>query len=83
VNATLCPNCHHRPSMRHGDTAYCYCYCHDVADAAPALLEACKAAVAATGGSGYWNGETKAFLELCEAAIAKAIPRGAVGGVRG
>ena len=40
--------------------------------AAPDLLEACEAAVKATGGSQYWNGETHAFLLLCEAAIAKA-----------
>jgi hypothetical protein len=41
--------------------------------AAPELLEACMAAIAATGGSEVWDGETKAFLQLCEAAIAKAI----------
>ena len=40
--------------------------------AAPDLLEACLAAVAATGGSEFWNGETHEFLKLCEAAIAKA-----------
>lgn len=34
----LCPECHHRPSMRDGDPAYCHCKCHDVADAAPDLL---------------------------------------------
>ena len=39
---------------------------------APALLAACKAAVEATGGSAIWNGETKKFLEMCEAAIQQA-----------
>ena len=41
--AKLCPECHHRPSMRDGDPAYCYCACHDVADAAPDLLAALDA----------------------------------------
>lgn len=47
---------------------------HDAAliAAAPDLLAGCKAAVEATGGSKHWNGETEAFLKLCEAAIAKA-----------
>jgi hypothetical protein len=39
---------------------------------APMLLAACRAAIEATGGSAFWNGETKAFLELAEAAIAAA-----------
>ncbi len=43
---TLCPECHHRPSGRgtnsEGYFAACYCKCHDVADAAPQLLAACK-----------------------------------------
>ena len=38
------------------------------------LLEACKAALVATGGSKYWNGETEKFLKLCEAAVEKADP---------
>lgn len=42
--------------------------------AAPALLEACKAAVECTGGSQNWNGETEKFLKLCEEAIALATP---------
>jgi hypothetical protein len=40
--------------------------------AAPELLEACEAAITATGGSSYWNGETEKFLKFCEAAVAKA-----------
>lgn len=38
----LCPECHHTPSGRFaGDYgAKCYCKCHDVADTAPALLDA-------------------------------------------
>ena len=35
----LCPECHHAPS---GRTFACECCCHDVADAGPELLEACK-----------------------------------------
>lgn len=45
------------------------CNSHD------ALLEACKAAVEATGGSENWNGETEKFLKLCEAAITLAEPK--------
>ena len=40
----ICKECHHQPSGR--DTlgvGRCYCKCHDVADAAPELLEACEA----------------------------------------
>lgn len=36
------------------------------------LLEACKAVVKATGSSEYWDGETKRFLQMCEAAIRAA-----------
>lgn len=36
------------------------------------LLEACQAAIKATGGSANWRGETKEFLLQCEAAIAAA-----------
>lgn len=36
------------------------------------LLEACQAAIEATGGSANWKGETEKFLKLCEAAVAKA-----------
>ncbi len=43
-----------------------------VADAAPELLTACKAVVIACGDSSNWQGETNAFLRLCEAAIQKA-----------
>lgn len=42
-----------------------------LAEAAQELLEACEAAITATGGSSYWNGETEKFLKLCEAAVAK------------
>ncbi len=42
------------------------CNSHD------ALLEACLAAIMATGGSKFWNGETHDFLVKCEAAIVKA-----------
>lgn len=41
-----CRNCGHTPSCRfdlHG--WQCYCKCHDVADAAPDLLEACHLAL--------------------------------------
>lgn len=39
-----CPTCHHRPSCRvDEDRGECTCKCHDVADAAPDLLAACKA----------------------------------------
>lgn len=40
--------------------------------AAPDLLAACEAAIKATGGSEHWQGETRAFLLLAEAAVAKA-----------
>lgn len=38
----LCPDCHHRPSMRCGDPGHCYCSCHDAADAALVLLASVK-----------------------------------------
>jgi hypothetical protein len=40
--------------------------------AAPELLKACQAAIKATGGSEYWQGATREFLLLCEAAVSKA-----------
>lgn len=45
----ICPDCHHRPSMRQGNPglprAYeCECPCHDAADAGPRLLEVCEVA---------------------------------------
>jgi hypothetical protein len=43
-----------------------------IRDAAPELLEACIAAVAATGGSHFWNGWTRRFLLLAENALRKA-----------
>lgn len=40
-----CRECNHTPSCRFDCHGWqCYCKCHDVADAAPALLEACRAA---------------------------------------
>lgn len=43
--ALLCPECHHYPSGRTVEgQGHCFCKCHDVADAAPNLLAACKAA---------------------------------------
>lgn len=42
----ICPECHHRGSMRAGDPAYCYCKCHDAADMAPELLAACRETLA-------------------------------------
>lgn len=35
-------------------------------------LDACKAAIAATGGSHLWNGWTRQFLILAENALRKA-----------
>lgn len=36
-----CKSCHHQPSGRFDQNGWqCYCKCHDVADAAPDLLEA-------------------------------------------
>lgn len=40
--------------------------------AAPDLLEACVAAIEATGGSHLWNGWTRRFLVLAENALRKA-----------
>lgn len=40
--------------------------------AAPELLEACVAAIEATGGSHFWNGWTRRFLVLAENALRKA-----------
>lgn len=40
--------------------------------AAPELLEACVAAIEATGGSHLWNGWTRKFLVLAENALRKA-----------
>jgi hypothetical protein len=48
---SVCPECHHRPSDRNdpgdfsGPALECFCKCHDVADAAPELLAACRAAL--------------------------------------
>lgn len=42
----VCAECHHLPSDRTADYgATCFCRCHDLADAAPALYEAAKAAL--------------------------------------
>lgn len=39
----ICQECHCRPSCRYDcDGRPCFCKCHDVADAAPELLAACK-----------------------------------------
>lgn len=45
--------------------------------AAPDLLDACQAAMTCCGGPEYWNGETRLFLLLMQAAIAKATGAGA------
>lgn len=42
--------------------------------AAPDMLAALKMVTATCGPSAYWDGETRAFLEAAEAAIAKAEP---------
>ena len=41
-------------------------------EAALDLYIACKMAIAATGGSENWNGDTRAFLVAAEEAVAKA-----------
>ena len=41
-------------------------------EAAPDLYIACKMAIAATGGSENWNGDTHTFLVAAEEAVAKA-----------
>lgn len=41
----LCKDCHHMPSRRNAEYgAACQCRCHDIADASPELLAACKSA---------------------------------------
>lgn len=54
----LCTECHHRPSRGEG----CYCRCHDVADAAPALAEACSDAPVASKYHGRHGFEADRFL---------------------
>jgi hypothetical protein len=68
--AKVCGECHHVPSGRwSGDYgAECYCNCHDVADAAPALLIACRAAFEVLVAAGVICGE----LDQLKAAIAEA-----------
>ena len=86
----LCPECHHRPSERMADCgdyhAECYCQCHDVADAAPQLLTACRAMYQLfeddDAGVKYSfehladekEANVKAALALCLAAIVNATP---------
>jgi hypothetical protein len=41
----LCGECHHALSGRYADGLQCYCRCHDVADAASALLEQLERAI--------------------------------------
>lgn len=43
-----------------------------LAAAAPDMLEALKMVKAACGAASNWNGETRAFIEATDAAIAKA-----------
>lgn len=44
MKTPICKDCHHAPSGRTAEYgAACQCSCHDVADAAPALLEALQA----------------------------------------
>ncbi len=42
---TTCMECHHAPSGRYTAGLQCYCPCHDVADASPKLLKACRIAL--------------------------------------
>ena len=67
---TICPECHHAPS---GRTFACGCRCHDVADASPELLEACKEAASFLGSNvrveSEWSGRVEYLLAH---AIAKA-----------
>jgi len=52
----MCPECHHMPSGRFDAAGMqCYCRCHDVADAAPELLGACKALIESHGMHGPCN----------------------------
>lgn len=70
----LCPDCHHRPSMRTGDPAYCYCRCHDIADAAPDLLKACRQMVIEAGRDGSLR-DVEGYVGLIEAYVLPAIAK--------
>lgn len=75
--AILCPECHHRPSMRDGDPAYCYCPCHDVADASQDLLAVAKKVAyygAALVAREYQPGSpsVRELVDQAKAAVAKA-----------
>ena len=48
---------------------------NSLTDAEWDLYRACKLALCVTGGSEYWDGETKEFLLLMERAVAKAESR--------
>ncbi len=71
---TLCPTCGHRPSQRISLAGHaaesCGCRCHDAADAAPALLAACKEYIAyREGNDGNIDeiaGRMKAAIRLAE-----------------
>lgn len=74
-----CEKCHHRPSERRytawhtQETRLCYCPCHDVADAGPRLLEACKTAIDAIIESGDpFSGSDQALVAMLRAAIVEA-----------
>ena len=70
---TLCPKCDHLPSCRSGSRKDCACDCHDAADAAPALLAACKAMLAWGDREAMpQGGRNDAPWEKMEAAIALA-----------
>jgi len=68
----ICKSCNHLPSCRFGNhfaSWKCRCKCHDAADAAPDLLEACKAVLSSPK---YGNEPSDEAIEMVEDAIAKA-----------
>jgi len=69
----LCNECHHYPSERFEECnpARCYCKCHDVADASPDLLAACKAAQRVLRDS-VTLADIQTLGEQLDAAVAKA-----------
>jgi len=77
----ICSECHHLPSERfNSGGVQCYCRCHDVADAGPELLAACKTCLARHKQayelrqklSGIIGGKLAEEIALVEAAIDKA-----------
>lgn len=77
MNKPVCQNCHHWPSMRFRENGYeCYCKCHDVADAAPALVNILERLTAAYIGlaKAHGNVDCENWTEIAAAkeAIANA-----------